>query len=59
MYRFIKAKNVTNYFQQIIFPGKLEEVDGAAMFFIAEKQQKIILNFLLFIFFISQMILNS
>ena len=31
--------------QQIIFIGKLEEDDGDTMFFIAEKQQKIILNF--------------
>ena len=31
--------------QQINFIGKLEEDDGAAMFFIAEKQQKAILNF--------------
>ena len=31
--------------QQINFTGKLGEVDGATMFFIAEKQQKAILNF--------------
>ena len=31
--------------QQIYFVGKLEEEDGAAMFFIAENQQKTILNF--------------
>ena len=31
--------------QQINFTGKLEEDDGAVMFFIAEKQQKTILNF--------------
>ena len=30
--------------QQINFTGKLEEDDGAMMFFIAEKQQKTILN---------------
>ena len=30
--------------QQINFVGKLEEDDGATMFFIAEKQQKSILN---------------
>ena len=30
--------------QQINFAGKLEEYDGAMMFFIAEKQQKTILN---------------
>ena len=29
------------------FTGKLEEDDGATMFFIAEKQQKTILNFFL------------
>ena len=33
--------------QQINFAGKLEEDDGAIMVFIAEKQQKIILNFYL------------
>ena len=31
--------------QKINFIGKLEEDDSAAMLFIAEKQQKIILNF--------------
>ena len=31
--------------QQINFTGKLEEGNGPKMFFIAEKQQKIILNF--------------
>ena len=31
--------------QQIIFTGKLEEADGAPMFFIAEKQLKVIPNF--------------
>ena len=31
--------------QQINFIGKLEEYDGGTMFFIAEKQQKTILNF--------------
>ena len=30
----------TNIPQQINFTGKLEEDDGAAMFFIAEKQEK-------------------
>ena len=34
----------TNIPQQINFTGKLED-DGATMFFIAEKQQKTILNF--------------
>ena len=31
--------------QQINFTGKLEKDDSATMFFIAEKQQKTILNF--------------
>ena len=31
--------------QQINFTEKLEEDDGATMFFIAEEQQKAILNF--------------
>ena len=31
--------------QQINFVGKLEEKDGATMYFITEKQQKTILNF--------------
>ena len=35
----------TNIPQQINFTGKLEEDNGAAMFFIVEKQQKTILNF--------------
>ena len=35
----------TSFSQQINFVGKLEEGDGAKMFFIAKKQQKIILNF--------------
>ena len=35
----------TNIPQQINFIGKLEEDDGAKMFFIAEKQQKTPLNF--------------
>ena len=30
----------TNIPQQINFTGKLDEVDGATMFFIAKKQQK-------------------
>ena len=33
------------YEQQINFIGKLKEDDGAIVFFIAEKQQKTILNF--------------
>ena len=37
----------TNISQQINFIGKLEEDNGATMFFIAEKQQKTILNFFL------------
>ena len=35
----------TSILQQIIFLKKLEGNDAAAMFFIAKKQQKIILNF--------------
>ena len=31
--------------QQINFVGKIEKDNGATMFFIAEKQQKTILNF--------------
>ena len=31
--------------QQINFLGKLEEDDGAAIFFVSEKQQEAILNF--------------
>ena len=39
-----RQKNA-NIPQQISFTGKLEKVDGATMFFIAEKQQKTIRNF--------------
>ena len=35
----------TRFLQQINFVGKLDEKTGATMFFIAEKQQKIISNF--------------
>ena len=35
----------TSILQQISLIGKLAEADGAAMFFIAKKQQKTILNF--------------
>ena len=35
----------TIIFLQTIFAGKLEEDDSATIFFIAEKQQKTILNF--------------
>ena len=38
-------KTKTNILQQINFAGKLEEDDGAMMFFLAEKQQKTILDF--------------
>ena len=41
---FIKTSKY-KYSQQINFLGKLEEDDGAAMFFIAEKKQKTVLNF--------------
>ena len=48
-YKFIgidlsREKN-TSVPQQINFTGKLEEVDGAIMFFIAEEHQKTFLNF--------------
>ena len=39
-----RQKN-TNIPQQINFTGKLGEDNGAALFFIAEKQQKTILNY--------------
>ena len=35
----------TSILQQINFVGKLEEDDDATMFFVSEKQQKIVLNF--------------
>ena len=38
-----RQKN-TSILQKINFVGKLEEDDGSTMFFIAEKQQKTILN---------------
>ena len=41
----LKNQTNTNIPQQISYIGKLEEDNGAAMFFIAEKQQKRILNF--------------
>ena len=41
----LSRKNNTSIPQQINFTGKLEEDDGATMFFITEKQQKTILNF--------------
>ena len=37
----------TKILQQINYEGKLEEDNGATMFFIAGKQQKTILNFFL------------
>ena len=43
-HRFIKKEN-TSIPQKTKFAGKLEEDNGATMFFIAEKQQKTILNF--------------
>lgn len=43
-HRLIKT-NKHDYPSTIIFTGKLEEFNGAANFFIAEKQQKAILNF--------------
>ena len=41
----LKSQTNTNIPQIISYNGKLEEDNGAAMFFIAEKQQKMILNF--------------
>ena len=41
----LSRKTNTSIPQQINFTGKLEEHDGAIMFFIAEKQQKFFLNF--------------
>ena len=41
----LSRQTSTNIPQQISFTGKLEKDDGATMFFIAEKQQKTILNF--------------
>ena len=41
----LSRKTKTNILQQINLAGKLEEEDGATMFFLAEKQQKTILNF--------------
>ena len=40
--------------QQINFKGKLDEDDGVTMFFIAEKQQKTILNFSLDSFIVTE-----
>ena len=39
-----RQKNLSIH-QQINFVGKLDKDDGETMFFIAEKQQKTILNF--------------
>ena len=44
----------TSISQQINFVGKLEKDDGATMFFIAEKQQKTILNFSLDLFIVTK-----
>ena len=38
-------KQIRIFLNKLIFVVKLEEDDGAVMFFIAEKQQKTILNF--------------
>ena len=43
-YRFIMTKNIS-ISQHINFAGKFEEDDGATMLFIAEEQQKTVLNF--------------
>ena len=45
--RYLSRQTNTSVCQKISFIGKLEVNDGAAMSFIAEKQQKTILNFLL------------
>ena len=42
--RDLSRQTNTNISQQINFTGKLEEDNDANMFFIAEKQQKAILN---------------
>ena len=44
----------TNIPKKITFIGKLEEDDGEAMFFITEKQQKIVLNFSLDSLFVTE-----
>ena len=41
----IDVSEQLNIAQQINFLGKLEEDDGATIFFVSEKQQKAILNF--------------
>ena len=41
----LSGQTNTSISQQTNFVGKLEEDDGTAMFFIAEKQQKTVLNF--------------
>ena len=43
----LSTQTITSIPQQINFVEKLEEDDDAKMFFIAEKQQKTILNFYL------------
>ena len=40
MVKIYQDKKNTNIHQEIYFTEKLEEGDGAAMFFIAEKQKK-------------------
>ena len=41
----LSRQKITSISQQINFTEKLDKYDSAAMFFIAEKQQKAILNF--------------
>ena len=43
--KIYQDKKNSSICQQISYTGKLKEDDGATMFFIAEKQQKRILNF--------------
>ena len=45
----------TNIAQQINFTGRLEEDDGATIFFISEKQQKTIVNFSLDSFIVTEL----
>ena len=43
----LSRQTYTSIPQQINFVGKIEEDDGATMFFVSEKQQKTVLNFYL------------
>ena len=50
----LSSQTNRNIPQQINFTGKLEEDDDAAMFFIAEKQQKTILTFSLHLLILTE-----